>query len=115
MLMVYKAYEDGSADLIDVPYMNVKHYTEKQLLGFIENNHSVLGLSASFGETILTTYIPVQFPSEREAYEHIEGRKGLSNPMFISGYWWVIVPSNNREARKQDKTNKDTENKKNRN
>jgi hypothetical protein len=89
--MVYKAYDDNTAELLDLNTYDRLELTEKQLVS-ISNNHKVIGLATCRGKvTYMEAYTCTQFPSEFEATEY--SREHMLYPdqtFFINGLYCVL-------------------------
>ena len=91
MYIVQRAYDDKTADILDLGNYATKHFEERELIRFA-SNHDVMGLSVSDNKiNYISAYSITSFPVESEAteycYEH-----GLSyqSKMNLLGYWWVF-------------------------
>ena len=75
MYVVYQAYDDNTAEILDIGSYGRKLMTEQELIIF-GNKHDVLGLSVS-GHKInyITAYNCLSFSSEEEANEYIKYNK----------------------------------------
>lgn len=92
MYIIYKAYDDNTAIVLDVITLRRQFMYERDLINFINNGHDVLGCSVS-GQRInyLEAYSCLTFPSEDEADEYIR-ENGLSyrNKRYINGLYYVF-------------------------
>lgn len=97
MYIVYKAYDDNTADILDIGTFQIKYMTEIELIRF-SKSHEVLGLSTSGNKIIyINAYSCTQFPTEQEANEYIKSM-GLSykNKRFIQGMWWILEKNSHK-------------------
>lgn len=95
MYIVYEAFDDNTAIILDIPSFTRREMTEKELINF-GNNNDVLGLSVS-GRKInyINAYGCITFATESEADEYIK-QNGLSyqNKRYIHDYWYVLEKKN---------------------
>lgn len=91
MLVVYNAFDDNTADIIDITNMTVKFYTEQQLIN-LNKHHNVLGIISDNRKLYsIHSYNMVSFPTENEAIVFAKVNNiELSNMLFINGYYWVF-------------------------
>ena len=97
MYVVYQAYDDNTAEILDIGSYGRKLMTEQELIIF-GNKHDVLGLSVS-GHKInyITAYNCLSFSSEEEANEYIKyNNLSYQNKRYMCGYWWVFEKKNNK-------------------
>ena len=91
MYIVYQAYDDNTAEILDIGTFQRTPMTEQELIHF-GTHHDVLGLSVS-GHRLnyINAYNCLSFGTEDEANEYIR-YNGLSsqNKRYASGYWWVF-------------------------
>lgn len=98
MYIVVRAYDDFTADILDIGNFRTRHFENKELLNFLAA-HEVIGAVKSGHKIVrLTTYDYVQFASEGEAYEYLR-EEGLSTKdlIYAEGYWWVFINTNRVE------------------
>lgn len=97
MYIVYKAYDDNTADILDIGNFQIKYMTEIELIRFSKSNE-VLGLSTSRNKIIyINAYSCTQFPTEQEADEYIKSMElPYKNKRFIQGMWWVLERTNHK-------------------
>ena len=97
MYIVYQAYDDNTAEILDIGTFQRIPMTEQELIKF-GNNHDVLGLSVSGHKlNYITAYNCLSFPTEEDANEYI-GDNALSyqNKRYACGYWWVFEKRNHK-------------------
>lgn len=98
MYVIYEAYDDNTADVLDIGNFAKRTMTEQKLIRF-GNNHDILGLSVS-GQKInyITAYNCLSFASEDEADDYIK-YNGLSyqNKRYAVGYYWVFEKKNRKK------------------
>jgi hypothetical protein len=97
MFVVYKAYDDDTADIIDLSTFKIV-WLNKQELVSLGNKHNVLGLSISGNKVnYVNAYNCISFAQENEADEYIR-YNGLqyNNKRYLDGYWWVLEKNNQR-------------------
>ncbi|MBO5389599.1 MAG: hypothetical protein J6A59_16005 [Lachnospiraceae bacterium] len=95
MLIVYKSYDDNTAEIIDLCDYSVKFCRESVLLA-LAKTHNVIGLSVSNNKiNYITSYNIMTFPTENEATEYIESN-GLSyrNRLDLNGMYYVLEKTN---------------------
>lgn len=97
MYIIYEAYDDNTADVLDIGNFAKRPMTEQELIIF-GNNHDVLGLSVSGHKlNYITAYNCLSFASEDEADDYIKSN-GLSyqNKRYAVGYYWVFEKKNRK-------------------
>jgi hypothetical protein len=71
MYIVYRAYDDNTADILDIPSYNVNFLTEKELIS-LGSKETVTGLTVSNRKIVsLNAYECLTFPVESEADEYV--------------------------------------------
>ena len=98
MYVIYEAYDDNTADVLDIGNYGRKFMTEQELIHF-GNNYDVLGLSVSGHKlNYITAYNCLSFASEEEANEYIR-ENGLSyqNKRYAMGLFWVFEKKNHKK------------------
>ena len=97
MYIVSRAYDDNTADILDIGSYQTKWFSEIELIRFAAN-HDVMGLSVSGGKVnYINAYSVVQFPTEDEATEYCrENGIGFNNKMYLLDYWFVFEKSNRK-------------------
>lgn len=97
MYIIYKAYDDNTAEILDVGTYQKRELTEKELINF-NKEHDVLGLSATKQKiNYIEAYSCVQFSMESEADEYIkENNLSYRNKRYIQGLYWVFEKSNKK-------------------
>ena len=111
MYVVYEAYDDNTADILDIGNFAKRPMTEQELIHF-GNTHDVLGLSVSGHKlNYIAAYNCLSFASEDEADDYIKSN-GLSyqNKRYAVGYYWVFEKKNRKLAAFWGKTNCGTSN-----
>lgn len=96
MFIVYKAYDDNTAELLDICTYQRLQLTELELIRFVQNGNEALGLSVSGNKiNYITAYNMVQFPTETEANEFIVSN-GLSynNKKYINDMFCILYKTN---------------------
>lgn len=95
MIIVYKAYDDNSAELLDICTYRRMELTEIQLIKFVANGGEALGLSVSKNKiNYIQAYDMVQFPTEYEADEFIRNNNLSSkNKKYINDMFCVLFKS----------------------
>lgn len=91
MLVVYRAYDDNTADIMDITNYGVQFYYENALVA-LSKNQRVIGLSVSNNKiNYLTPYSVISFACEDEAIEYIK-ENGLSyrNKIYANGMYYVL-------------------------
>lgn len=95
MYIVYEAFDDDTAVLLDIPSFQRMELIEQELITF-GNKNDVLGLSVSGRKlNYINAYNCLTFPTENEADDYIK-YNGLSyqNKRYIQGYWYVLEKKN---------------------
>ena len=95
MLVVNKAYDDNTAELIDLVSWSRSFYNEKALIE-LSKTHNVLGLSVSKNRiNYISSYNIYTFPTEAEANEYIK-ENGLSyrNKIDLNSFCYVLEKTN---------------------
>lgn len=98
MYVVYEAYDDNTADILDIGNFAKRPMTEQELIHF-GNTHDVLGLSVSGHKlNYIAAYNCLSFASEDEADDYIKSN-GLSyqNKRYAVGYYWVFEKKNRKK------------------
>ena len=98
MYIVVRAYDDFTADILDIGNFRTRHFENKELFNFLAR-HEVIGAMTSGHKIVnLTAYNYIQFESEGEAYEYLR-EEGLSTRdlVYAEGYWWVFINRNRVE------------------
>lgn len=97
MYIVYEAFDDNTATIIDLETYGTKFMTEQELINF-GNKHSVLGLSVS-GHRVnyITAYNCLSFATEEEADDYIR-ENGLSykNKRYAMNLFLVLEKNNHK-------------------
>lgn len=95
MLVVYKSYDDNTAEIIDLCDYSVTFYRESDLIA-LAKNHNVLGLSVSNNKiNYISAYSIVTFPTEDEAVEYLKDKNlSLRNKITINGMTYVFEKRN---------------------
>lgn len=95
MFIVYKAYDDKSAEIIDIITYSKREMGERELIAF-SKNHNVLGLSVSNNKiNYITAYSFMQFPTEADANEYChENGYSYQQKMYIGSYYYVFEKTN---------------------
>lgn len=92
MMVVYNAYDDNSADIIDVVTMKRYHQSAQQMINYINKGGKILGVSASNNKiNYVNAYSIGTFPTEDEADEYIRDN-GLSyqNKRYLNDIFYVF-------------------------
>lgn len=95
MYVVYKAYDDNTAEIYDIGTYQKRYMTEQELISF-GSKHDVLGLSTTGGKiNYINAYNCLNFPTEDDANEYIK-ENGLSykNKVHAMDYYWVFEKKN---------------------
>lgn len=97
MYIVSKAYDDNTAEILDIGSYQTRFFTEIELIRF-SASHDVMGLSVSGGKiNYINAYSVYTFPTEDEATEFCrENDIGFNNKMYALDYWFVFQKSNKR-------------------
>lgn len=96
MYVVYEAFDDNTAVLLDIGTYARKEFTEQELIRFINSGHDVLGASVS-GQKLnyLNAYNCLSFAIEEEANEYIrDNNLSYQNKRCAMGYYWVFEKKN---------------------
>lgn len=94
MYIVHRAYDDKTADILDIGNTSIKWFNEEELINFA-SHHDVIGVSISREKiNYIHAYDVLQFPTEAEATEFCH-EHGLShkNKLYIFNYWYVFERS----------------------
>lgn len=97
MYIIYEAFDDDTAVVMDIPSFQRMEMSESELISF-GSKHDVLGLSVSGRKlNYINAYNCLTFPSEDEADDYIK-YNGLSyqNKRYIQGYWFVFEKKNHK-------------------
>lgn len=95
MYVVYEAYDDNTADIIDIGNYTRRFMTEQQLITF-GNNHDVLGLSVSSHKiNYINAYSCLSFATEEEADDYIrENSLSYQSKRYAMNMYWVFEKKN---------------------
>lgn len=98
MYIVYKAYDDNTAELLDICTYRRIEMTEIELIRFVQNGNEALGLSVSKSNNkinYINAYTFCQFPTEAEANEYIKiNGLNYSNKKYINDMFCVLHRNN---------------------
>ena len=91
MYIVYEAFTDNSAIVLDVCTLQRIELTEQNLINFA-SNHEVLGASVSNRKlNYLNAYNCISFASEEDVNDYIkENNLSYQNKRYINGYYFVF-------------------------
>ena len=97
MYIVYKAYDDNTAEILDIGTYQRREMTERELINF-NKEHDVLGLSSTEKKiNYIEAYTCTQFATESEANEYIkENSLSFKNKRYIQGLYWVFEKRNSK-------------------
>lgn len=97
MFIISIAYDDNTAEVLELPSQNRKYMTEQELINFSKHNE-VLGLSAGNKINYIQPYSAYLFPSEDEAYFYIKNNNLSYNSKHYvgEGYYAVVEKNNNK-------------------
>ena len=97
MYVIFEAFDDNTATIINTSNYERKTLTEQQLISFGKNNE-VLGLSV--GEhsiNYINSYKFTAFESENEANDYIrENGCSYQNKKYDNGMWWYFKKTNHK-------------------
>ena len=96
MMVVYNAYDDNSADIIDIITMKRYHQSAQQIINYINNGGKILGVSVGTNKiNYINAYSIGTFPTEDEADEFIRDN-GLSyqNKRYVNDMFYVFEKNN---------------------
>lgn len=96
MLVVYNAYDDNSADIIDVVTMKRYHQGAQQIINYINQGGKILGVSAGNNKiNYINAYSIGTFPTEDEADEYIKDNQlSYQNKRYINDMFYVFEKNN---------------------
>lgn len=95
MYIISKAYDDKSAEVLDVITCERHELSERELIN-MSKSHDILGLSVSGNKiNYINAYSCITFASDEEAYEYCKDN-GIStrNTIFINGYYYIFDKTN---------------------
>lgn len=92
MMVVYNAYDDNSADIIDVVTMKMYHQSAQQIINYLNKGGKILGVSASSNKiNYINAYSIGTFPTEFEADEYIrDNYLSYQNKRYINDMFYVF-------------------------
>lgn len=95
MYIVKEAFDDNTANILDIGTYMTREMSEIELIRFSKDNN-VMGLSVSNNKiNYISAYNCTTFVSEREADEYIlENELSYQNKMWIHNMWWVFERAN---------------------
>lgn len=97
MYVVYRAYDDNTADIIDLSTMHVENFGERQLIK-LGTEKDILGLSVSSNKiNYINAYTFIKFDSDNELNEYI--REYVDEPYVkknVHGYFWLLKKTNHK-------------------
>lgn len=98
MYIVYRAYDDNTATILDINTYAQYDMSESDMVKFINKGNNILGVSLSSSKrkiSSLSSYEFMQFPMEDEAYQYCrENNISSRNIMYINGIFYVFEKTN---------------------
>ena len=92
MYVVYEAFDDNTAVILDLGTFNKQLMYEQQLINFVNAGNQVIGLSVC-GKRLnyIQAYNCVSFSTEGEVDEYIiDNNLPKRNKFWAFGYWWIL-------------------------
>lgn len=96
MYVVYEAFDDNTAIIIDIGTFARYECSESDLIKLANKGNDILGLSVSNRKiNYITAYECISFPTEADAEEYIrDNNLTYKNKRVASGYYWVFIKKN---------------------
>jgi hypothetical protein len=93
MYIIYNAYDDNTADILDLNTLSLKFNTEIELIR-LGNKEQVVGLTVDTHKIIsLNSYSCLTFPTESEADEYVHSYldKGNFKKIYINNMFYLLI------------------------